>query len=158
MAESVSALTGRERCLNRLTWKGAGAVAAALVVGLTMGRVTAKDPECHETTVFAQHKFQPDGAYLRIAPYKEARILRILEGNDPIGIKGYIEIGEPTYQHNPDPIKGEYWFHVTKPQAGWVNSAAVRAAIIPDEQFDPTGMDPDNGPLVPVLPECNLAA
>lgn len=156
MSEIGDQAADRGHKWNRLSWKSVGAVVGALAVGFGMGRVTAEGKSCEEMTVFAQHKFPPDGASERIAPYKDARVVRILNGNDPLVVKGYVKINEPTFEENPDPLKGEYWFHVVKPEEGWVNNAAVRAAIIPPAQFDPTGMDTDNGPLVPILPECDL--
>ncbi|MES2971471.1 MAG: hypothetical protein V4702_04065 [Patescibacteria group bacterium] len=134
---------------------------AALTVASALGGCNSGGSEeagCEPFTIYAQHKWPPDGAALRSEPNKDAPQIAGVEGPDPILVDGFVKAAEPTYPNNPDPFKGEYWYHATEPEEGWVNSAAVRAIPLKHEEFDPTGLDPNGGPPAPLPKECELTS
>lgn len=96
-------------------------------------------------TVYAQHRWPPDGAALRKAPDLNAEQIDGFPGNTPIEVDGYVHASAP-YGHNIPPFNNDVWLH--RRRGGWVTYAAVRATVLDDKDFDPTGSPPGGPPVI----------
>ena len=103
--------------------------------------------KCAAFTVYAQNRWNPNGAALRGAPDHTSPKLGGFTGNTPLSVDGWT-YGSTPYPNNPAPFNSNVWFHLSN-GSGWVSFPGVRGA--------PTSYDPasnDGGPAAPVRPEC----
>lgn len=105
---------------------------------------------CEPFTVFAQDRWRPRGAAVRMAPVPESPKIASFSGNALVAVDGWVRT-RPPYPHNPAPFDNEYWFHLAD-DSGWVAFAGVRADSTP---FDPTGLDPNGGRPAPLDGDCS---
>ena len=73
--------------------------------------------------------------------------------NFSLAVNGWVH-GGVSYPSNRPPWNNDVWFHLAD-GSGWVSFAGVRSA--PTIQ-DPSALDPDGGPPVDLLPQCQGAA
>jgi hypothetical protein len=105
---------------------------------------------CDPFSVHAQNRFDPFGAALRVAPYREAAQVGGYDPNQLVPVDGWVRTRAP-YPTNPAPFNSDVWFHVADDK-GWVSFAGVRA-----DPTEPalTGFEVDGSRPAPTPPECS---
>ncbi len=130
-------------------------VAAVGVSALALPRcaphgVTCLIGGCPDFSVYAQNRYEPYGAALRVAPYREADQIGGFDPNQLVPVDGWVRTRAP-YPSNPAPFNSDVWFHVAD-DSGWVSFAGVRAD--PTDPA-PTNFDTDGGRPAPTPDECS---
>jgi hypothetical protein len=105
---------------------------------------------CQPFTVFAQNRWDPRGAALRVEPSRDAQQIGNFDPNQLVVVNGWVRT-RAAYPSNSPPFNNDIWFHVAD-GSGWVAFGAVRAD---PTTYDPTGFDPDGGRPAPIEPTCS---
>jgi hypothetical protein len=106
---------------------------------------------CSPYEVFAQNRWLPTGAAIRVAPSVESSQVGSFQGNVSISVNGWVH-GRAAYPTNVAPFNSDVWFHLAD-GAGWVSSGGVRST---PTAFDPTGLA-NGGPPATTAGQCEGA-
>jgi hypothetical protein len=135
------------------------ATLSAIAITATTGGCGAPDKEtCEPHQVYAQGMWHPPGAAVHDEPDRYATVVGSLGPNQPINVDYWFHSGKKVYESNKPPFDSDVWLHLVekdKPNE-WVNFAAVRAKVVPDESYDPTGLKPDVGGTVDLKDVCEV--
>lgn len=115
----------------------------------TPSPVTGMSGGCPAFQAYAQNRYPPYGAAIRIQPNAASTQVTSYAGNKPISLNGWV-YGTAEFPTNPPPWNSNVWFHLAD-GAGWVSLAGVRAYPVAP---DPTGENPDGGPAVATSKAC----
>jgi hypothetical protein len=126
-------------------------------------------PGCTIFTVYAQNRFAPLGAAVRVSPdLRAAKSDRLsFAPNEAIPVDGWEHTGTPTYPDNTPPLNNDVWYHVAPLGEStaendadflhaWVSFPAVRGGATSP---DPTGGHSTKlGKLAPMPADCEMTA
>lgn len=104
---------------------------------------------CAQFTVYAQNRWDPQGASKRASPDHNSTKVLGYGGNAAIPVNGWT-YGSTPFPNNPVPFNNNVWYRVAD-GSGWVSFPGVRASTT---SYAPNS--PDGGPPAPTLGECKL--
>lgn len=104
---------------------------------------------CDTFSVYAQNRYDPPGAAVRVEPLRTGLQMGGYLPNQLIPVDGWVRT-RAAYPSNPPPFDSDVWFHLADDK-GWVSFAGVRAD--PTDRA-PTNFDDDGGRAAPTPPEC----
>lgn len=107
------------------------------------------EPTCSTFTVWAQNRWDPQGASLRAQPDHNSEWLAGFAGNAALTVDGWTHGSQP-YPDNPGPFNNDVWYHLAD-GSGWVSFAAVRGG---ETSYDPNSGD--GGPPAEIPSECEI--
>lgn len=106
-------------------------------------------PICSTFTVYAQNRWNPQGAVKRASPDHNSARVSGYPGNAAISVNGWT-YGSTPFAGNPAPFNNNVWYRVAD-GSGWVSFPGVRATIT---SFAPDSSD--GGPPAPMTAECKV--
>jgi hypothetical protein len=104
---------------------------------------------CSGYQLYAQNRWAPTGAAVRVAPGPDAKKVNGFAGNEVVTVDGWVH-GKVALPTNTAPWNSDIWFHLSD-GSGWVSFPGLRSA---PNSTDPTGRSPDGGIPPATPPDC----